>query len=152
MLKIGDPAPDFTLQAHIERTVTLSQFHGRKNVVLAFFPLAWTPVCSEQIPSYQAEKDRFATLNTQVLGISIDSLFSHQAWAETLGGIEYPLLSDFWPHGAVAEKYGVMTRDGHTERAIFVIDRQGIIRYIDHHDIDETPDNEVLFKILAELQ
>jgi len=152
VLKVGDMAPDFTLQAHIERTVMLSQFRGRKNVVLAFFPLAWTPVCSEQIPSYQAEKDRFATLNTQVLGISIDSLFSHQAWAETLGGIEYPLLSDFWPHGAVAEKYGVMTANGHTERAIFVIDRQGIIRYIDHHDIDETPDNEVLFKVLAGLQ
>jgi len=152
VLKVGDVAPDFTLPAHNDQTITLSQFRGRTNVVLAFFPLAWTPVCSDQIPSYQAGKNRFATLNTQVLGISIDSVFSHQAWAETLGGIEYPLLSDFWPHGAVAEKYGVMTEDGFTERTLFVIDRQGVIRYIDHHDIDETPDNEVLFEVLAGLQ
>jgi peroxiredoxin len=152
MLKVGDVAPDFTLPAHTEETITLSKYRGRSNVVLAFFPLAWTPVCSDQIPSYQAVKDRFASLNTQILGISIDSVYSHQAWAETLGGIKYPLLSDFWPHGAVASKYGVMTEDGFTERALFVIDRQGIIRYIDHHDIDETPDNEVLFKVLADLK
>jgi glutaredoxin len=74
-----------------------------------------------------------------------------KAWAESLGGIDYPLLSDFWPHGAVAEKYGVLRSEGFTERAIFVIDKNGIVRYIDIHDIDEQPSNEELLKILREL-
>jgi alkyl hydroperoxide reductase subunit AhpC len=103
------------------------------------------------MPAYQAETARFAALDTQVLGVSVDSVFSHIAWAESLGGIDYPLLSDFWPHGKVAELYGVLTDAGHSERAIFVIDKNGIIRYVDHHDIEDTPDNEVLFKVLADL-
>lgn len=74
------------------------------------------------------------------------------AWAENLGGITYPLLSDFWPHGGVAQKYGVMRSEGHSERAIFIIDRTGIIRYVDVHDIDLQPDNEVLFAELAQIE
>jgi glutaredoxin len=74
-----------------------------------------------------------------------------QAWAESLGGISYPLLSDFWPHGAVAKRYGVLRDEGDAERAIFIIDRWGMIRYIDIHDIDEQPDNEVLFAELAKV-
>ena len=100
------------------------------------------------MPGYQAELARFTALDTQVLGVSVDSIFSHQAGAESLGGIEYPLLADFWPHGEVAKTYCVLTDAGHTERAIFVIDRAGIIRFIDHHEIDDTPDNEVIFKLL----
>jgi len=75
-------------------------------------------------------------LNAQVLGISIDHVPCIQAWADSLGGIHYPLLSDFWPHGAVAKKYGVLRVEGYAERAIFIIDKIGIIRYIDIHDID----------------
>jgi glutaredoxin len=74
-----------------------------------------------------------------------------KAWAESLGGIEYPLLSDFWPHGAVAEKYGVLRSEGYTERAIFVIDKSGILRYIDVHDIDNQPSNDELIRILREI-
>jgi glutaredoxin len=92
---------------------------------------------------------KFAGLNTQVLGISVDSIPCLQAWAHSLGEINYPLLSDFWPHGAVAEKYGVLQDDGRSERALFIIDREGIIRYIDIHEIDEQPSNDVL---LAELR
>jgi alkyl hydroperoxide reductase subunit AhpC len=103
------------------------------------------------MPGYQAELGRFSALNTQVLGISVDSIFSHQAWGDSLGGIDYPLLSDFWPHGVVAEKYGVLTDAGHSERALFVVDTEGIIRYIDHHDIEDTPDNDVLFAELNKL-
>jgi len=83
----------------------------------------------------------FAGLDTQVLGISVDSVPCLTAWAKDLGGITYPLLSDFWPHGAVAQQYGVLREDGKTERAIFVIDKQGIIRYVDVHDIDLQPSN-----------
>jgi glutaredoxin len=73
------------------------------------------------------------------------------AWAESLGGIDYPLLSDFWPHGAVSEKYGVLRSEGFTERAIFIIDKNGAVRYIDVHDIDKQPSNDELLKILREL-
>jgi glutaredoxin len=83
-------------------------------------------------------------LNAQVLGISVDHVPCLQAWAESLGGISFPLLSDFWPHGAVAEKYGVLRHDGKSERALFIIDKTGVIRYIDIHDIDDQPYNEAL--------
>lgn len=93
--------------------------------------------------------DTFAGLNVQVLGISVDHIPCLRAWAESLGGINYPLISDFWPHGRVANEYGVLRPEGKSERAIFIIDKEGIIRYIDIHDIDEAPDNDVL---LAELK
>jgi glutaredoxin len=88
-------------------------------------------------------------LNAQVLGISVDHVPVLTAWAESFGGINYPLLSDFWPHGEVAQKYGVLRSEGYTERALFIVDTKGIIQYIDIHDIDDLPDNEVL---LAELR
>lgn len=103
------------------------------------------------MPAYQADAARFAALDTQVLGVSVDSLFSHIAWAESLGGIDFPLLSDFWPHGKVAQLYGILTDAGHTERVIFIIDKTGRIRYVDHHDLEDVPDNEELFKVLADL-
>ncbi len=86
----------------------------------------------------------FAGLDTQVLGISVDSVPCLTAWAKDLGGITYPLLSDFWPHGAVAQQFGVLRDDGKSERAIFIIDKNGIIRYVDVHDIDDQPSNDEL--------
>ncbi len=92
-------------------------------------------------------------MNVQVLGISVDHVPVLKAWAEDIGGITYPLMSDFWPHGEVARKYGVFREDdGYSERAIFIIDKQGVIQYIDIHDIDEQPDNEVLFKEINRIQ
>lgn len=91
-------------------------------------------------------------LNAQVLGISVDHKPCLKAWAESLGGISYPLASDFWPHGAVARKYGVfIEEEGKSERAIFVLDKMGIIRYIDIHDIDHQPDNEEVRKVLRKI-
>jgi len=90
-------------------------------------------------------------LNAQVLGISVDHIPCIKAWTETLGGINYPLLSDFWPHGAVAKEYGVLRPDGTSERAIFIVDGEGIIRYIDIHDFDDQPNNEIIRKILTEM-
>ncbi len=84
-------------------------------------------------------------MNTQVLGISVDHIPCLEAWQESLGGISYPLMSDFWPHGKVSKLYGVFLDDGRSARAIFLIDKEGIIRYIDIHDIDDQPDNQVLF-------
>jgi glutaredoxin len=88
-------------------------------------------------------------MQTQVLGLSVDSVPCLKAWADSLGGITYPLLSDFYPHGAVARKYGVLRREGYSERAIFVMDKGGIIRYVDVHDIEKQPDNDELFRILG---
>ena len=90
-------------------------------------------------------------METQVLGLSVDSVPSLKAWADSMGGITYPLLSDFFPHGKVAEMYGVLRPDGRSERAIFVLDKQGIIRYVDVHDIDMQPDNDELFRVLMEV-
>lgn len=90
-------------------------------------------------------------MDTQVLGVSVDSVPSHQAWAESLGGIDFPLLSDFWPHGEVARKFGVLNEDGFTERVVFVIDKQGIIRFAKQYPIDDTPDNTELFEIISNL-
>jgi glutaredoxin len=84
-------------------------------------------------------------LNTQVLGISVDHIPCLQAWAESMGGINYPLLSDFWPHGEVASKYGVLRPEGYSERAIFILDKEGIIQHIDIHDINQQPSNEDLY-------
>ena len=87
-------------------------------------------------------------MDTQVLGISIDHVPCLKAWAESLGGINYPLLSDFWPHGQIAQLYGVLRSEGYTERAIFVIDKAGVIRYIDIHDIDLQPSNQTLMEVI----
>jgi glutaredoxin len=94
----------------------------------------------------------FEGYNTQVLGISIDHVPCLKAWAESLGGISFPLLSDFWPHGAVAQMYGVLREEGRSERALFVVDKEGIVRYVDVHDIDEQPDNNEIFKVLRQLE
>lgn len=103
------------------------------------------------MPSYEDDLSRFEELNTQVLGISVDSVPSHEAWEKSVGGITYPLLSDFYPHGAVSEKYGVLRAEGMSERALFIIDKDGIIRFIDVHPIGEQPENEELFEVLRSL-
>jgi len=100
------------------------------------------------MPSYEDDLSRFEEHNTQVLGISVDSIPSHEAWQKSVGGITYPLCSDFYPHGAVAEKYGVLRNEGMSERALFIIDKEGKIRFIDVHPIGEQPDNDELFDVL----
>jgi mycoredoxin-dependent peroxiredoxin len=150
-LKLGDAAPDFTLKATTGETITLSQYRGQKNVVLAFFPYAFSGTCSAQMPSYQAELERFNRYDTQVLGISMDAMYSLKHWAGELG-ISYPLLSDFYPQGKVAEAYGVRHPAGMPERALFVIDKSGKIAWIHvHRPTGEAPDNEELFEVLRKL-
>lgn len=94
---------------------------------------------------------RFEEEDTQVLGISVDSSATNSAWAESLGVGNVVLLSDFWPHGEVAQAYGVLREQGFTERATFVVDKEGTIRFAHIYDINELPDNEALFKVLAEI-
>lgn len=104
------------------------------------------------MPSYEDDLARFEEYNAQVVGISVDSIPSHDAWQKSIGGITFPLCSDFYPHGSTAEKYGVLRVEGMTERALFVIDTAGVIRFIDVHPIDKQPDNEEIFDVLRTLR
>ncbi|HEY7782379.1 MAG TPA: redoxin domain-containing protein [Ktedonobacterales bacterium] len=150
-LKVGDMAPEFALKSAGGQTVALSEFRGAKNVVLAFFPYAFSGTCSAQMPSYQAELERFNRFDTQVLGVSMDAHHSLRAWANQLG-ISYPLLSDFYPQGRVADLYGVRHMAGMPERALFVVDKRGRLAWIHvHRPLNEAPDNEVLFEVLRKL-
>lgn len=94
----------------------------------------------------------FAELNAQVVGISVDHIPCLQAWAKELGGISYPLVSDFWPHGATAQRYGILRDEGYSERAVFLIDKEGVVRYADVHDIEDQPDNETVLVELRRLE
>lgn len=143
-LKVGDPAPDFTLMTHNEGELNLGWYKGRKNVILAFYPGDWTPVCSTQIPGYMPHLDFFEEHNSQLLGISVDSPACHMAWAKSLGGLAFPLMSDFYPHGAVAQKYGLLAEKGYAERAVLLIDQGGVIRFIEKVHPAQLPDIEAL--------
>lgn len=150
-LKPGDVAPDFTLKDLSGNEVKLSQFRDKNNVVISFVPAAWTPVCSHQWPGYNVAKDFFDKYNAVILGISVDNTPTLKAWTGQMGHLWFPVLSDFWPHGAVAQEYGVLRTDGMAERALFVIDKKGTIRYMDVHDISSLPRLEVLVKELEKL-
>ncbi|MDH4066241.1 MAG: peroxiredoxin [Acidobacteriota bacterium] len=148
-LKVGDEAPDFELRSHRGGSVKLSDFRGKRNVVLAFHPLAFTPVCAAQMCGYQSDLSRFDAADATVLGISIDAQPSKSAWAQTFGPISFDLLSDFYPHGDVARKYDVFReKDGISERAIFVVDKTGKIAWAKVYDIPQQPDNADLFAAL----
>jgi peroxiredoxin (alkyl hydroperoxide reductase subunit C) len=132
--------------------VTLSQYRGKKNVVISFVPAAWTPVCSDQWPGYNAVKEFvFDKYDAVLLGITVDNIPTLFSWTNQMGNLWFPVLSDFWPHGAVAQKYGTLRSDGTTERALFVIDKKGIIQYIDVHDINKRPPLEDLVRALERL-
>ena len=139
-VKVGDPAPDFTLPAISGEKISLSQYKGKKNVVLSFVPAAWTPVCSDQWPGYNLAKSYFDENDAILLGITVDNLPTLYAWTNQMGKLWFPVLSDFWPHGAVADIYGVLRTGGVTERALFVIDKEGIIRYVHVADINKRPE------------
>ena len=141
-VKIGDPAPDFTLPSITGEEITLSQFKGKKHVVISFVPAAWTPVCSDQWPGYNIVKGMFDENEAILLGITVDNIPTLYAWTKQMGKLWFPVLSDFWPHGAVADLYGVLRSDGVSERALIFIDKQGLISDIQVSDINKRPDLE----------
>lgn len=151
-VKVGQTAPDFSLKAVSGKTVSLKDFKGRKNVVLSFVPAAWTPVCSDQWPGYNIVQDLFEDNNAILLGITVDNIPTLYSWTRQMGDLWFEVLSDFWPHGAVAARYGILRTDGTAERAIFIIDRAGVIRYIDVHDINERPPLESIIHQLNKLR
>jgi peroxiredoxin (alkyl hydroperoxide reductase subunit C) len=151
-VKVGNPAPNFTLPSVSGEKVSLSQFRGKKNVVLSFVPAAWTPVCSDQWPGYNIAKDIFNQYDAILLGITVDNIPTLFAWTNQMGQLWFPVLSDFWPHGAVAKRYGVLRSNGVSERALFVINKKGTIRYIDAHDINKRPPLEDLMSALEKME
>jgi peroxiredoxin (alkyl hydroperoxide reductase subunit C) len=151
-VKVGQQAPAFTLNAVSGKKVSLKDYAGKKNVVLSFVPAAWTPVCSDQWPGYNIVQDLFAENNAVLLGISVDNVPTLYSWTNQMGKLWFDVLSDFWPHGAVASRYGILRSDGTAERAIIIIDKKGIIRYIDVHDINERPPLESIIRQLEKLR
>lgn len=149
--QVGETAPDFVMKDQNGKEVKLSDYRGSKNVLLAFFPLAFTPVCSCQIPQYKEDIQKFNDLNTQVLAVSVDSVPAHKAWTDQMGGINYPVLADFYPHGEVAKKYGVLREQGFSERALFVIDKKGVVRFSQVHEMKLQPDNNAIINELKKL-
>lgn len=150
---IGSEAPDFELRSHRGGTVKLSDFRGRQNVVLAFHPLAFTPVCATQMSSYESDIERFRSTDTAVLGLSIDAQPAKTAWAKELGVSSFDLLSDNYPYGEVARQYGVFReKDGISERAVFVVDKNGRIAWSKVYDIPQQPGSSELFAALEGLE
>ena len=128
-LTIGQAAPNFTLKDQFGEEVSLSDFRGKKNVVLIFYPMAFTGICTGELCDIRDRSGDFGTDDVQVLGISTDTPASLKVFAEQ-EGLQYPLLSDFWPHGDVAQKYGVFLAErGIALRATFVIDKAGIVQW-----------------------
>ena len=140
-LNVGAIAPDFELGSQRGGTVKLSSFRGQTNVIIAFHPLAWTPVCANQMTNYEADLDWFRQHDAHVLGISVDAGPSKIEWAKSIGGLSFDLLSDFHPHGAVARAYGVAREDGISERAVFVVDKRGQVAFSQVYDIPTLPNN-----------
>ncbi|WP_320170814.1 peroxiredoxin [Maridesulfovibrio sp.] len=153
-VRVGDMAPDFTLPSINGDKIRLSSFRGRRNVVISFVPAAFTPVCSGQWPGYNIARELFEKNDAVLLGITADNVPSLYAWTRQMGdnGVWFPVLSDFWPHGKTAAKYGVLRAGGIAERAVFIIDKQGIVRYVDVHDINSRPDLGVLVRELGKLK
>lgn len=126
---VGDTAPEFTLKDQDGRDVTLSSFRGAKNVLLVFYPLAFTGTCQGELCGIRDELPRFVNDSVQVLTVSVDSMFAHKVWAER-EGFDFPLLADFWPHGAVSTAYGVLNAvTGFANRGTFLIDTEGTVRW-----------------------
>ena len=150
-VKAGDPVPLFTLPSVNHGSISITDFRERKNVVLSFIPAAWTPVCSDQWPGYNIVEELFKKYDTELLGITTDNIPSLYSWTKQMGDLWFPVLSDFWPHGEVAEAFGLLRGDGTSERALVVIDKKGVIRYINVSDINIRPPLDELIKELRKL-
>jgi peroxiredoxin len=155
-LKAGDAAPNFKLTCatgELQSEFELAAHRG-KNVVIAFYPLDFTPVCQSELGSFQAELSRFTDLNAEVVGICTDSVFCHMAFQKHLGGLQFPLATDRWPYAEVGTAYGVFPPTKHpipfiNDRAVFIVDKNGKIAWSKIYELRQQPENE---EILAELK
>jgi peroxiredoxin len=151
-VEVGSEAPDFTLNDYNKQQVTLSSFRGSKNVLLVFYPFAFSGICNGELCQLRDELATYEDENVQVLGVSVDTPFSLKAWA-TQEGYQFPLLSDFWPHGAVAQAYGVFNDTaGMALRGTFLIDVDGVVRFAEVNAPGEARDQDAWKKAVASLK
>ncbi|WP_239377456.1 peroxiredoxin [Frankia sp. Cj5] len=150
-VEVGTAAPDFTLRDQNNEEVVLSEFRGRRNVVLLFYPLTFTGICQGELCAVRDDLSSFQNDDVQLLAISVDSPYAHKVWADR-EGYDFPLLADFWPHGEVACSYGVLEESkGFAVRATFVIDKEGIVRWRVVNGPGEARDHAEYLKALAAL-
>lgn len=149
MVDVGSKAPEFTLKDSNKQDVSLSSLVGQKPVLLVFYPFAFSGICTGELCQL---RDDFTSFDgVQVLGVSVDTPFSLKVWAEQ-EGYQFPLLSDFWPHGAVAQQYGVFNeKAGMANRGTFLIDKDGVIRFAEVNGPGEARDQEAWKKAVASL-
>jgi peroxiredoxin len=148
-IAVGQLAPDFMLKDQNQKEIRLSEFAGKRNVVLIFYPLDFSPVCTNEHACFVNDMKRFESLDAQVLGLSVDSVWAHKAFADKMG-IQYPLLADFHPKGAVADKFGVyLSEKGITGRAIAIINKAGKVAWFKNYDIPVVPDMKEVEQALA---
>ena len=149
--EVGTEAPDFTLKDQNNQQITLSSFRGERNVLVVFYPFAFSGVCTGELCAVRDDLSNFQNDNVQILAVSVDHVFALKAWAEDQG-YEFPLLSDFWPHGEVAKRYGVFNEDrGMAVRGTFLVDKGGILRFTEVNQPGEPRDQESWKKALAAL-
>jgi peroxiredoxin (alkyl hydroperoxide reductase subunit C) len=150
-IEVGAVAPDFVLKDQNNQEVRLSDFRGRKNVLVVFYPLAFTGTCQGELCSVRDNVGDFVSDEVQVLTISVDSPYSHKVWAQR-EGYDFPLLSDFWPHGGVAREYGVFNEKfGFANRGTFLVDKDGVVRYVEVNSPGEARDQDAWRKAIAEV-
>lgn len=148
LIEIGATAPDFSLKDNKGEIVTLSQFRGQK-VLLSWHPLAWTSVCTDQMRALEANWDRFMSLNTVPLGMSVDPAASKTVWSAVLSIRNVRLPSDFWPHGKVASDYGIFVeKTGASERANILIDENGKVIWVKVYPTRQLPDIQEVFAVI----
>lgn len=150
-IEVGALAPDFTLRDQNNEQVTLSSFRGQKAVLLVFYPLAFTGICTGELCVVRDDLVTFQNDNVQIITVSVDSPYSHKIFSER-EGYEFPLLSDFWPHGAVAQAYGVFNEQvGYANRGTFLIDRDGVVRFAEMNEPGQGRDAEKWRQAIKEL-
>jgi mycoredoxin-dependent peroxiredoxin len=151
-IAVGQVAPDFTLLNQEKKEVKLSDFAGKKNVVLVWYPLDWSPTCTNEHVCFVNDMKNFDQLDAEVLGVSVDSVWSHKAFADKMG-IKYSLLADFHPRGAMSEKYGVYLADeGITGRAIAIVNKAGKVAWFKSYDIPVVPDLKEVASALSQVK
>ncbi|HUZ47084.1 MAG TPA: redoxin domain-containing protein [Terriglobia bacterium] len=157
-LKVGDAAPDFVLKSATGETqgeFKLSDHKGKK-VVLVFYALDFTPVCQSELPAFQGELTKFASLGSEVVGLSTDTVFSHIAFQREMGGLEFPLAADRWPYANTAQAYGIFPPSKHeipfvNDRAIFIVGKDGKIAWAKVYELKEQPDVDEVLEALRGL-
>lgn len=148
-MQIGDILGDFELKDQNGEPFKSRDFRGKK-ILLSFHPLAFTPICRDQMLSLEKNYERFIEKNVIPLGISVDSIFAKKAWAESIGIRKLRMLCDFWPHGAFSARCGLFRfADGFSERANIIVSEEGIVTFLKIYEIKELPDVEEILKVLS---